>query len=213
MTNKNILAVAVLALMFSSCSVKIAEPEAASTAPPPTLDGTWASSCMADGQGSYLKSFQLEDGTLTVATLRYEDSSTCEEAKLHATVIMSGKFTIIGDGFAEDVKNYEWQIEMVVGIPNEQALVDDLNSGSTCGSNAWAVGQATILLGCQVSQTFDFTNVVYGTKHYGIYEIQEDVTPLYMQFESKCAVAGYNEFCPTEGDRPATFDGTVLYKQ
>ena len=212
MNTKNILALAILSLMFSSCSVKLGEQEADSTAPP-TLDGTWASTCMADGGGSYVKSFQLKDGTLSMATLRYENSATCEQAKLSTEVMVSGKFTVTGDGAAEDVKNYEWQIEMVAGIPFEQAMVDDLNANSSCGSNSWVAGQAAVLLGCAVAPGFDLTNVVYGTKHYGAFEIQEKVTPLYMQFESKCAVAGYGDFCPTEGDRPATFDGTVFYQQ
>ena len=212
MNSKNILALTVLSLMFSSCSVKVGEVEEEST-PPPTLDGTWATSCIVDGADSYLKSFQLEAGTLTVATLRYKTSNTCEQAKLSTTVLMSGKFAVTGDGAAEDVKNYELEIEMIVGIVNDQAMVDDLNAGSVCGTNAWAIGQAQILLGCQVAPGFDLSNVAYGTKHYGAYEIQEDVTPLYMQFESSCAIAGYNDFCPTAGARPGTFDGTVLFKQ
>lgn len=212
MNKKNILALTVLSLMFSSCSVKLAEQEDAST-PAPTLDGTWATTCMADGGGSYVKSFKLEDGTLSVATLRYDASANCEQAKLSTTVLMSGKFLVTGDGAAEDVKNYEWQIEMIVGIPYEQTMVDDLNAGSICGSSSWVAGQAQILLGCAVGPGLDLSNVTYGTKHYGAFEIQEDVTPLYMQFESKCAVAGYGDFCPTESDRPATFDGTVFYQQ
>ena len=209
---KNILAIAVLGLMLSSCSVKLGEVEEESAAPP-TLDGVWATSCMADGPGSYVKSIQLEDGVLQIATMRFENNTNCEQAFLSTTVVVSGKFAVTGDGFAEDVKNYEWEIEMVVGIANTQAMVDDLNANSACGYNTWGAGQPQIILGCNLGQNMDLTNVAYGTKHYGLYEIQENVTPLYIQFESKCAEAGFGEFCPTEESRPATFDGTVFFKQ
>jgi hypothetical protein len=169
---------------------------------------------MADSSDSYVKSFKLEDGTLTVATMQFSGTRDCEQAKLNNTVIYSGKLSVTGASAAiEKGKDYEWQIEMVVGIPYDQALVDSLNAGSACGSNAWAVGQAGILLGCNVASGFDLSNVVYGTKHYGTYVIQENVSPLYVQFESKCAVAGYDFICPTAEDRPSTTDGTVYIKQ
>jgi hypothetical protein len=209
---KNILALAVLSLMFSSCSVKLGEVEAGSAAPP-TLDGTWATSCMGDGPHSYVETYHLENGNLQKAILRYDNNTICDQAALSTTVIVSGKFTLIGDGFAEDVKNYEWEIEMVAGIPNVQALVDDLNANSVCGSNLWAVGQPQILLGCNMGGSLDLTNVAYGTKHYGIYEIQENVSPLYVQFGADCAEAGYGDFCSTAGARPTDFDGTVFFKQ
>ena len=209
---RNILALAALSLIFSSCNVKIGEVEKES-ASSPTLDGTWATGCMADGPNSYVKSANLQDGVFQIATLRYDNNESCDPAALNTTVIVSGKFSITGDGAAEDVKNYEWEIEMVAGIPNTQAMVDEMNASTACGSNSWAVGQAQILLGCNLGQNFDHSNVAYGTKHYGIYEIQESVSPQYVQFETKCAEAGYGEFCPTAESRPTDFDGTVFFKQ
>jgi hypothetical protein len=208
------LSVSALAIVFSGCTVKVGQQEPASDSLPVTLDGTWATPCMANSNDSYVKSFKLEDGTLTVATLQYSDTRECDQAKLNNTVIFSGKLTVTGDSAAiEKGHDYEWQIEMIVGIPYDQTLVDSLNAGSACGSNSWAVGQAGVLLSCNVAPGFDLSNVAYGTKHYGTYVIQENVTPLYMQFESKCAISGYDFICPTAADRPATTDGTVFVKQ
>lgn len=209
----NLLVIAMTALAFSSCTVKVAEIEEPSN-PVETLDGTWATSCMEDGNNSYVRSFQLENGVLTVATLRYEGSRYCEQSSHKSTVIYSGNLTVTGDSTAiEDGKDYEWEIQSALGIPYDQSLVDDLNNNSTCGSNAWAVGQAAVLLGCLVASDFDLSNVAYGTKHYGSYYIQQNVEPPYMHFESKCEVAGYDFICPTANDRPSTTDGTVFFKQ
>lgn len=216
MNYKFIIVTAILPLVFaSSCTVKkVGEQEDASTDEVvESLDGIWATACVDDGSDSYIKSFRLENGSLTVATLRYVGSETCEQNKHSTTVMASGPFTVNGDSAVEGAKNYEWQIQMVVGIPYEQAMVDDLNSGSACGSTSWAVGEAGILLGCPISPNFDLTNVTYGSIHYGMYKIQENASPLYSQLESKCEVTGYAEFCPTEEDRPATFGGDVFFKQ
>ena len=212
MNSKNLLVIAATAMMFSSCAVKVGEVEQSSEAK--TLDGTWATACMADSNDSYVKSFKLEDGTLTVATIRFTGSRECEPAFQSSTVIYSGKFAVTGDNATiEKAKNYEWTIEMVVGIPYTQSLVDGLNASTACGSNSWAIGQAGVILGCQITPDFDLTNVVYSTKHYGIYVIEQNATPLFMQFESKCSVAGYDFICPTENDRPTTTDGTVYFQQ
>ncbi len=212
MNTKNMLAAAVLGLMFSSCSVKLGEVEEESV-PAPTLDGTWATTCMEDGPNSYVKSYNLQDGVLQIATLRYEGNESCDPAALSTTVIVSGNYTQSGDGAAEDVKNFELEIQIVAGIPNTQAMVDDLNANAVCGYSDWAVGQPQVIMGCAIGQNLDLTNVTFGTKHYSTFEIQENVAPMYVQFGSNCAVAGYAEFCPTEGDRPADFDGTVFFKQ
>lgn len=213
MNKFNLMAVAATALALSSCTVKVGEVEEPSN-PLQALDGIWATGCKEDSNDSYIKSFELDNGTLTVTTMRYTDSRECDPAKQSTTVMYSGPLTITGDSAAiEDAKDYEWEIQMVVGIPYEQAMVDELNNNSTCGSNAWAVGNATILLGCQIDINFDLSNVVYGTKHYGSYYIQQNVEPPYMHFESKCEEAGYDFICPTVNDRPTTTDGTVFFKQ
>lgn len=219
MNYKNVLVVSVLSLVFaSSCSVKVEELAEASSEDlpasltPATLDGTWATICEVEGPDSTVKSFQLADGTLTVATLRYKDSLTCEQAKLHTTVIASGLFSLKDDSSVAGAKNYEWTVQMVAGIPYEQAMVDDMNAESMCGSNTWVAGQAQILLGCQISPTFDLTNVTYGTVHYGLYKIEDAVMPT-AQLEEECSVAGYAFVCPTAEDRPSLFDDKVFYKQ
>lgn len=219
MNYKNVLAISVWSLVFvSSCAVKVDELAEASTEDlpaslaPASLDGTWATTCKVDGSESMIKSFKLEDGTLTVATLNFKDSQSCEQAKLHTTVITSGPLTVKGDSSVAGAKNYEWLVQMVVGIPYEQAMVDDLNAGSACGSNSWVAGEAQILLGCPISPNFDLTNVTYGTVHYGMYKIEDGAIPS-AQFEQECQVAGYAFLCPTAEDRPSIFDDGVFYKQ
>lgn len=220
MNYKNVLAVSVLSLVFaSSCSVKVDELKEASkveipaSISPASLDGTWATACKEDGSDSSIESFKLEDGILTVATLRYKDSITCEQAKLHTTVISSGLFTLKGDSSVAGAKNYEWQVQMVVGIPYEQAMVDDMNANIMCGSSSWVVGEAQILLGCPISPNFDLTNVAYGTVHYGMYKFGPDVILPSIQLEHECNVAGYAFICPTAEDRPSTFKDKVFHKQ
>ncbi len=213
MNRINLMMIAVTALAFSSCTVKVGEVEEPSN-PLETLDGTWATECVEDFSDSYVKSFKLEDGTLTVATLRYTGSRYCEPANHSSTVMFTGPLTVTGDSAAiEDAKDYEWEIQMIVGIPYDQATVDDLNNNSACGSNSWSVGNAGVLLGCNIGPGLDLSNVAYGTKHYGSYYIQQNVEPPFMHFESKCTEAGYDFICPTANDRPATTDGTTFFKQ
>jgi len=201
------------AFAFSSCTVKVGEVEEPSN-PIQTLDGTWATTCMEDSNDSDVKSFQLQEGTLTVATLRYTGTRYCEQDKHSSTVMFSGPLTVTGDSaLIEKAKDYEREIQMVVGIPYDQQTVDDLNNSSACGSNSWAIGQAGVLLACNVPPGFDLSNVANGTKHYGSYYIQQNVEPPYMHFESKCSEAGYDFICPTANDRPTTTDGTVFIKQ
>jgi len=215
MNKYNLMMIAAIASAFaiSGCTVKVGEVEEPSQ-PLETLDGTWATECMPDSNDSYVKSFELADGNLSVATLRFKDTRYCEPAKQSTMVVFSGPLTVTGDSAAVDgAKDYEWEIQMVVGIPYEQSIVNDLNNSSACGSNAWAIGNAGILLGCAVTPDFDLTNVTYGTKHYGSYYIQQNVEPPYMHFESKCEVSGYDFICPSANDRPSTTDGTVFFKQ
>lgn len=213
MNRKNLMFAAATALCLSSCTVKVGEVEAPSN-PLETLDGVWATECMEDGDGSFIKSFEMADGNLTIATMRFDETRSCEPAKHSTTVMYSGPLTVAGNSVKIDgAKDYEWEIQMVVGIPYNQTLVDELNSSSACGSNAWAIGNAEILLGCVVTPDFDLSQIVYGTKHYGSYYIQQNVTPPYMHFESKCEEAGYDFICPTADKRPSTTDGTVYFKQ
>lgn len=213
MKKMNLILAAAAAVSFTSCTVKVGELEEPSN-PVETLNGIWATECMEDGDGSYIKSFEMAEGNLTIATMRFDDTRSCEPAKQSTTVMYSGPLTVAGDSAKIDgAKDYEWEIQMVVGIPYSQSIVDDLNGNSACGSNAWAIGSAEILLGCSVTPDFDLSNIVYGTKHYGSYYIQQNVTPPYMHFESKCEEAGYDFVCPTAEDRPSTTDGTVFFKQ
>ncbi len=216
MGSKIILTVSILsALVFSGCTPKAAVEEDASTDEGvKTLDGIWATECLQDGDGSFVKSVQLAaDGNMTIATIRYKDTTVCEQAKINTTVMYSGSMAVKADAQLAGAKNYEWAMSMIVGIPYDQALVDDLNANQSCGSSSWAAGQAGVVMGCLVAPGFDLTNAGYGTVHYGLYKIDESTTPVSMQFESKCSIAGYEDLCPTEGDRPSTLDATVFYKQ
>lgn len=213
---KMILPVVVLsALTFSSCLPQAEVKEDASTDDAvKTLDGTWATECLQDGSDSYVKSLQLgADGNMTIATIRFKATTVCDQAKIDTTVMYSGPLAVKADAQLASAKNYEWTMNMIVGIPYGQLLVDDLNANQTCGSSSWAVGQAGIVLGCLVAPSFDLSNTVYGTVHYGIYKIDENTTPVSMQFESECNAAGYAGLCPTEGDRPSTLASEVFYKQ
>lgn len=216
MRSKMILPVVVLsALTFSSCLPQAEVKEGASTDDSvKTLDGTWATECLQDGSDSYVKSMQLAaDGNMTIATIRFKATTVCDQAQMETTVMYSGPLSVKADAQLAGAKNYEWAMNMIVGIPYGQSIVDDLNANQTCGSNSWAAGQAGIILGCLVSPSFDLSNAVYGTVHYGVYKINEEASPVSMQFESECNVAGYAELCPTEGDRPSTLDAEVFYKQ
>lgn len=210
------LAVGVLAIAFSGCSVKLGEiaPPSLVAVTEASIVGIWSTSCMENSADSYIKSFEAkEDGTITITTLKYVNSRTCDAVFLAGTLIESGVLTITGDSAAiAGVKNYEWQISAAVIIPNSAAIVTMLNDANACGSNAWALNQPGFLFGCAIDSGLDFTQVTFNTVHYGVFNMEVAVTPNYLQFESKCAVSGYYELCPTAGDRPATLDGTVFHR-
>lgn len=213
MKHLNILGLSLLAIGFSACQVKIEEIGSVAPEPPASIDGIWSTACIADSNDSYIRSFEVKDDVMTMATLRYFNDRYCNQANLGATIMQSGSITVSGD--SSDVtggKNYEWQISVAAVVPNNVDIATMLNNDSACGSNSWALGQAGSVFGCAIGSDFDMSQVAFNTVHYGVFDIEGAATPNYLQFESVCEIAGYEELCPTPADRPATLGGTTYFK-
>lgn len=213
MKQLNILGLSLLVMGFSSCQVKIEDIASVAAEPESTIVGIWSTACMADSNDSYIRSFEVNDGVMTMATLRYFDNRYCAPANLGATIMQSGTLTVSGDSTTvTGGKNYEWQITAATVVPNIESIVSILNDSSACGSNSWALGQAGLVFGCVIGNDFDMSQVTFNTVHYGVFDIEGAATPNYLQFESECAVAGYQNLCPTPADRPSTLGGTTYFK-
>ena len=205
-----------MVIALANCAPKAAVEEAApaSTAAP-TIDGVWATACISDNNtDSYIKSFQVQNGVLTIAKLFYFNTLVCDQSKLGATLMESGDLTITGDSAVlSGGKEYEWKLNMIAVTPNAASTVTMFNNASFCGSVSWVQDQAAVVFGCNSPSMLDLTQVAYQTIHYGVFSIDAAATPVSLQFETKCADAGYEEFCPTSNERPATLDATNYYKQ
>ena len=213
MKQLNFLGLGLLVIGFSGCQVKLEEIASVAAEPASTIVGIWATACIADSNDSYIKSFEVKDDTMTIATLKYIDNRDCDQASLGATILQSGPITVSGDSSAVvGGKNYEWQIAAAVVVPNSAAIVTMLNDGSACGLNSWVLGQPNFIFGCAIGGGFDMTQVTFNTVHYGVFNIEGAATPNYLQFESECAIAGYQGLCPTPANRPATLGGTTYFK-
>lgn len=213
MKQLNILGLGLLVIGFSGCQLKLEEIASVAAEPESTIVGIWATACIADSNDSYIRSFEVKDDTMTIATLRYFDNRYCNQANLGATIMQSGPITVSGDSSTvAGGKNYEWQIASAVVVPNIVSIVTMLNTDSACGSNSWALNQPGFVFGCAIGADFDMTQVTFNTVHYGVFNIEGAATPNYLQFESKCEIAGYEELCPTPADRPATLGGTTYFK-
>ena len=211
MKTTNILVLSLFAIGFSSCQVKVGD-----VAPNPvvSIDGIWATKCMANSSDSYVKSVQVASGTMTIATLNYKGDRNCNPANLDATILESGPLTNSGDSTAvTEGKNYEWQLSMLALEPNSAATVTAFNNANNCGSNSWALGQPGLLFGCTVSGAFDLSLLAQNATHYGVYFIDRAATPNILQFETPCAISGYEMFCPTPADRPSTVSGDTYFRQ
>lgn len=213
MKQKNFLGLGLLAIAFTGCQVKVAEIATSSAAPSASIVGIWSTDCIADNSDSYIKSFEVKDDTMTVATLRYVGTRTCDQASLGATIMQSGPLTISDDSASiAGGKNYEWQLTAAVLVPNSAAITAMLNNDNACGSNSWVINQPGFIFGCAVGGGFDLSQVSLNTVHYGVFNIEAAATPNYLQF-AECAIAGYQEICPSASDRPATLGGTVYFRR
>ncbi len=216
MNKANVLATGILALVFSSCQVKVAPVEAPSVTPAAeaSIVGIWSTDCIVNGNDSSINSFQVENGTLTWASSQYKETNVCDSASLSHTFMKSGTLTITGDSSAlSGGKNYELRLNVVAVVPNSASFTAMLNAGNVCGSNTWTSGQAGFVFGCIEPNALDLSLVFPNTTHYGVFDIESAATPNYMQFESVCSIAGYEGMCPTANDRPATLDGTVYFRR
>lgn len=212
MKQTNIFAMVFLVIGLSGCKMKLDELASVAALPPATIVGIWNTACTQDGPNSSIRSFQVVDGIMTLATIMYFGSDSCNEALMGATIMESGELTIGSDSASvTGAKNYEWKLTSAVVIPNSADIVTMLNGSSAC-SNIWELNVPGPVFGCSVAGDVDLTQVGFNTKNYGIFKIEAAATPNFLQFEEKCAVAGYYEICPTPTDRPTTLNGTVYFK-
>lgn len=211
------LKLSLVALAFTSCQKKLEELAGSSSlapAPAATMDGIWSTDCMPDSSDSYIKSIEVKDGVMTIAILQYSETRFCEQAKLISTFMQSGPLTVIADNVSiVRGKNYEWRLDALIGVPNDASLTAMLNNGFACGNNNWVTNEPGILFACTVGAGFDLSNVAYQTVHHGVYVLESSVTPNYLQFETKCELNGYENFCPSSGDRPGTVSGDVYFRR
>lgn len=216
MNKVNVLGLGILAVALSSCQVKVAPAEVGSVAPAveASIEGIWSTDCIVNGNDSSINSFQVENGTLTWASSQYKNTNVCGQASLSHTFMKSGTLTITGGSSTiSGGKNYELRLNVLAVVPNSADFTAMLNAGNVCGSNTWVSGQAGFVFGCVEPGAIDFSQVNPTTTQYGVFDIESAATPNYMQFESACAIAGYEGICPTANDRPATLDGTVYFRR
>ena len=216
MKQTNIFGLGILVIGLASCQVKLdelAEPSV-SEATETSIVGIWSTNCMEDSSDSYIKSFEVKDDVLTMATLHYSGTRTCEQAKLSHTIMYSGAYSASGDSTAvSGGKNYQLQLSVVVAVPNTADSVSFLNDGAVCGSTTWALNQAGLLSGCNAGIDYDYSQVALNTTHYGVFKIIAAATPNILQFEADCTIAGYQGLCPSASDRPATLGGTSYFRR
>lgn len=215
MKQTNLLGLGLLVIAFSSCQVKVGGVETdVSTAPAASIVGIWSTDCIADSSDSYIKSFQVENDTMTMATSRYQGTRTCDQASLSYTIMQSGALTISGDNTSiVGGKNYELQLNVVALVPSAPAFTAMINADNVCGINTWVSNQAGFIFGCNAAGGFDLSQVSFNTVHYGVFNIEAAATPNYLHFGEECAIAGYEGFCPAPADRPATLGGTVYFRR
>lgn len=204
-----------LSLMFialSSCQIKVGDIESNSTIT--SIEGTWSTDCMANSSDSYIKTFTVENGAMTMATLTYKDTRTCLQDNLDSTVIQNGLFINSEDGSTIfSGRTYEWHLNLVTLTPHNAQLTSALNTANICGFNNWALNQPGSIFGCSAGAEFDLSQVNENTVHYGVYTIEGSATPNYLQFGTDCALSGYQGVCPSASDRPTSLDGTVYFKR
>lgn len=208
----NFLVLSLAFIALTSCNPKVEITESASSAA--TIDGVWSTDCLVNGSDSMLKTFQVQNGALTMATLFYSGTVVCDQSKQSATFTQYGQLTLTGDnaGLA-DGKNYEWVFSAILVTPNDSDTVDLLNNGNACGSNAWVKDQAQFIFACDFTPAFNLSQVTFNTTHYGVYHIDTAVTPNYLQFGDSCSLPGYEDICPAIQDRPTAYSGTTYFRR
>lgn len=212
MKKRNYLGLGLAIIALSSCQVKVGEVETSSQTA--TIEGTWSTDCIANSSDSYIKTFSVENGTMTMATLNYTGTRLCDQANLASTVIQSGLLTNTGDNASiTNGKNFEWKMSSVTLTPYSAAFADMLNAGNVCGSSSWAINQPGFLFGCNAGVDFDLSQVSFNTIHYGVFTIESSATPNYLQFGAECGLSGYQGICPSTSDRSTSLDGTVYFRR
>ncbi len=212
MNKRNLVSLALTALIFSSCQVKV--DEAASSSQAPSFDGIWSTDCMVDGSDSYIRSVNIENGTMTSATIRYQGTTVCDQAMRGATIMHSGALTLSGDHASiVDVKNFELQLSIAVLVLESSDIVTMLNTEVACGLSTWTLNQAEVVFGCEVGGGFDYSLTVPNTTDYGVYKIDATTSPYSLQFGTVCNLPGYDNMCPSLIDRPTTVSGDVYFKR
>lgn len=212
MNFRKILALSILAVGFSSCQLKITEEPSGNDEG--SIFGDWSTNCMADGNDSYIKLYSIQEGSTsaTFAAYYYSGDRFCNQANLDMTVIRSGTLTVNEDSSVSGAKNYEFQLASLFVAPGNNNAAAGLNAGTACGYSDWSKDSAKLIFGCFAPGAFDVSQVLPNTIDYGIFKIESSVSPNYMQFGTKCSVAGYEDICPTAQDQPSTLDGAVFYK-
>ena len=87
MKQLNILGLGLLVIGFSGCQVKVEEIASVAAEPESTIVGIWSTACIEDFNDSYIRSFEVKDDTMTIATLKYMDNRFCDQATLGATIL------------------------------------------------------------------------------------------------------------------------------
>lgn len=211
----NILALVATALIFSSCTAKVEEIEEASeVSEEASLDGIWSTNCIVDGVDSYVKTINVASGTMTYASIHFFGDNFCNSAARGASIMKSGALTISGDHSSlAGAKNYDWDLSLILLVPENADTVNMFNVNNVCGSNTWTLDQANFVFGCAIVGVFDYTLTVPNTVDYGVIQIDSAVTPNSLQFGTACAATGYNDICTQPADRPATVSGDVYYRR
>lgn len=214
MKKMNLLMLVMLALALVSCKAKEeTEAEPAATAPA-TIEGIWSTDCIVDNTDSYIETIQVQSGTMTWAKIHYNGSTVCDPANRMATIMKSGAITVAdGEGSIAGGKNFEWQLSTAVAVPEDDAVVADLNVSNACGSNMWVKDQAGLIFACNVGSAFDLTQIMPNAVDYGVFVIESAAAPDSLQFGAKCSTPGYDGHCPTVGERPTSVDSTVYYRR
>ena len=71
MKQLNYLGLSLIVIGFSSCQVKVEELASVAAEPAASIVGIWSTACVEDSNDSYIRSFEVKDDTLTIATLKY----------------------------------------------------------------------------------------------------------------------------------------------
>ena len=201
-----------LLIGLSSCQIKVGDIESNSEVT--SIEGTWSTNCMANSSDSYIKTFTIENGTMTMATLNYRDTRSCLQNNLDSTILQSGQFVYSNDGTTViGGQTYEWHLNLTTLTPHQSDTVSMLNLNNSCGYSNWTLNQPSSLLGCSIGADFNLSEINENTVHYGVYTIEGSAAPHYLQFGTDCALSGYQGICPSTLDRPTSIDGTVYFKR